>query len=103
MPKYVTVDFFRQHSRIDTEGEDEYLAQCIDAAEDTVARDLQVADLSALADSGGKIPASIKQAVLMLAGTNFENRENEAPVQMHADPHYWHLVRPYIQYKGAEE
>lgn len=99
MPTYVTIDFFRQHSRLDTTGEDEYLSQCIDAAEATLARDLQVDDLSTVCDGDGTLPAGLKQAVLMLAGTSYENRESEVPVQMRPDPHYWHLIRSYIHYK----
>lgn len=99
MPKYVTIDFFKTHSRIDATGEEEYLGQCIDAAEDTLARDLQVDDLKKLERADGTFPPALKQAILMLAGTSYENRETEGPAQMHADPHYWHLIRTYIKYR----
>lgn len=96
MSKYITTDFFRAHSRITADNE-EYLQQCIDAAEDTLRCDLQRDSLEEL-EKDGNLPASLIQAVLMLAGTNYENRETEAPVQMSADPHYWHLIKSYIKY-----
>lgn len=100
MPKYITTDFLRKHSRIDAaEDEDEYLTQCADAAEATLARDLQADSLDDLADSSGQLPADLRQALLMLAATSYENRETESPVQMHADPYYWHLIRTYIKFR----
>jgi len=101
MSKYITTDFFKIHSRI-TVDDEAYLQQCLDAAEDTLRCDLQIETLSFLAENG-KLPASLTQALLMLAGTNYENREAEAPVQMYADPHYRHLIQPYIRYKGCAQ
>ena len=98
MSKYITTEFFKHHSRINAD-DDEYLDQCLDAAEDTLRQDLQVDGLTEVANSDGTLPASLRQGVLMLAGANYENRESESPVQMHADPHYWHLINRYIKYK----
>lgn len=99
MSSYVTIDFFKKHSRINSD-DDEYLEQCIDAAEDTLRQDLQVDDLKDVLKDDGTLPAALKQGLLMLAGANYENREAESPVQLHADPHYWHLINRYIKYKS---
>ncbi len=110
MSEYVTIDLLKEHSRIDyADCSDKYLEQLIDSAEDTLARHLQVTDLATgKAPDGtamvkdGKLNPALVQAVLMLAGSEYENRESENPVQLYMNPHFAMLTERWINYKGAE-
>lgn len=98
---YVTPAMMREHSRVDAgNASDEYLEMLTGAAEETVAWILQVDSLSDVAYDSGALPAPLVQAIMMLAATLYENRESEAPVEMHPSPAFERMVRTYVRYKG---
>lgn len=100
MKMYITPALQREHSRLDYgNASDEYLKQIIAAAQMDVAKALQVDSLEEL-EKDGDLDADIKQAILMRAGTYFEDRESESPVQMHAQGAYEAIIRKNTRYKG---
>ena len=78
-----SLKLFKQHVRADDfADDDEYLQQCLDAAEDIVVRATHrtTAELQAMAPNGnGKLPAPITQAVLLVGGSLYDHREDDAP------------------------
>lgn len=98
MAKYLTIELFKAHSRIDAEDET-YLTQCLDAAEEALKHDLQADDLSDV-EVDGELPKDLLMAGLIGAGTLYDNREALSPVQLHSVPVYWKLVKPHIIYNG---
>lgn len=126
---YITVDFVKKHTRIDVEDE-ELMQQYIEAAEDLLKELLQVDSLAVFEEnpiaSGvekangrllnyggdapllnidptaerGALPARLRQALLMLAGTMYENRESLSPVQLHGNPYFASIVNLAKKYKG---
>ena len=72
---YVTKELTKQHLQIDGDytDDDEYLVLLIQAAEDAVSRHLDI-PLNHLIQNG-VLPASIVQAILLLIGNFYANRE----------------------------
>lgn len=109
MSQYVNTDLLKEHSKIDyADCSDEYLEQLIDSAESVLCRRLQVSDLATgKAPDGtpmvkeGRLDPSLVQALLMLAGTSYENRESENPIQLYMNPHFAMLIERWVNYKGA--
>lgn len=76
------------------------MEQFIDAAEGTLAADLQCGDLSEYADAEGNLPADLRQALLILTGDNYRERESLSAAQLYKSPHYWHLIYSHVKYDG---
>lgn len=101
-PRYITVDQAIHFSRLrySSDLDREELGQMICAAEQTLAHDLQVGDLSEVADEAGALPADLRQALLILTGDNYRERESLSAVQLYKSPHYWHLIHAHVNYLG---
>lgn len=100
--KWLTIDYIKQHSRIEYDCEDSLLELYGEAAEESVAdylnRGKTVDDCAAsLIEEYGKIPARIIQASLMLVDTSYQYRSPVSPTQMY-QVHYSfdYLVKPFI-------
>lgn len=100
--KWLTIDYIKQHSRIEYDCEDALLELYGEAAEESIAdylnRGKTVDDCAAsLIAEYGKIPAKIIQASLMLVDTSYQYRSPVSPTQMY-QVHYSfdYLVKPFI-------
>lgn len=78
---------------IDFNDDDLYLADLITVAEDAVRNDLNIDCLGMLENCEGQLPASILQAMLLLIGTMYANRESVTYGTPHSVPHsYDYLI-----------
>lgn len=98
---YLDLQQVKQHLIIDHNDDDQYLADLITVAEDAVRRDLNVYSLKELEDCSGMLPASVIQAMLLLIGTFYANRETVTYGNVpHVVPHSYEyliaLARNYI-------
>jgi len=73
---YLTLQQVKQHLIIDHNEDDQYLADLITVAENAVCRDLNLHSLKDIEDCTGMLPASVIQAMLLLIGTLYANRES---------------------------
>lgn len=100
------VDFalFKAHvCADDLSADDALLAEYLAAATAKVVQDTCRTEAELLAEGDGKLPAPLKQAVLLLGGHWYNQREAVAGVQMHSVPlAYDALVRPYRRLSRRE-
>ena len=97
---YLTVQDCKRHLIIDHNDDDLYLADLITVAEDAVRRDLNLYSLKEIENSVGMLPACVTQAMLLLIGTLYANRESISYGSPHPVPHSYgyllDLCRNYI-------
>ena len=97
---YLTLQQVKQHLIIDHCDDDIYLADLITVAENAVCRDLNLHSLKEIEDCTGMLPASVIQAMLILIGTLYANRESVSYGNPSVVPHsYQYLLdlnRNYI-------
>ena len=98
---YLTIDDVKKHLYIDHDDDNRYIADLITVAEDAVKTDLNLNSLSELEDETGMLPASVIQAMLLLIGTLYANRESVTYGTPHTVPHSYEylldLNRQYIK------
>lgn len=96
---YVTLADLKAHLKVEVNTDDAYLTSLIDVAEATVGNDLGK-DLSYYADATtNKIPAPLYQAVMILCGDLYNNRESVAFATPSEVPRsYGYLIAPYKKY-----
>lgn len=97
---YTTIEEIKQHLQIDNDynGDDEYLMSLIEVAEEIVSQHIN----RPLSEYTPALPAPIKQAILLLIGNYYSNREpivigvsvNKLPLS------YEYLLSPYIKYSS---
>ena len=96
---YLDLSTIKQHLYIDHNDEDRYLCDLESVAEDAVKTDLNLNSLSELEDETGMLPASVIQAMLLLIGTLYANRESVTYGTPHTVPHsYEYLLALYRNY-----
>ena len=97
---YLSINDVKRHLIIDHNDDDLYIADLITVAEDAVRRDLNLYSLKDIEDCNGMLPASVMQAMLLLIGTLYANRESVSYGQAHPVPHSYEylisLARNYI-------
>ena len=97
---YLSVNDVKRHLYIDHCEDDKLIADLITVAEDAVRRDLNLYSLKDIEDCNGMLPASVLQAMLLLIGTLYANRESVSYGQAHIVPHSYEylisLARNYI-------
>jgi len=97
---YLTLQQVKQHLIIDHNEDDQYLADLITVAENAVCRDLNLHSLKDIEDCTGMLPASVIQAMLLLIGTLYANRESvtygNPTVVPHSYQYLLSLNRNYI-------
>ena len=79
----VPLSLFKKHVRADDFADaDDYLQQCLDAAEAMVIRETHRTreELLALGD-GEHYPPQLTQAILLAGGSMYDHREGDAPQQ----------------------
>lgn len=98
---YLTIDDVKKHLYIDHDDDNRYIADLITVAEDAVKTDLNLNSLSEIEDEAGMLPASVIQAMLLLIGTLYANRESVTYGTPHTVPHSYEylldLNRQYIK------
>ena len=91
------LELLKKHVRADDfADDDDYLAHLLDAAEQYVctATNREAAEL--LEMGGGKLPIMLQQAVLLIAGHWYNQREAVSGVQMAEVPYTLQaLIKPY--------
>lgn len=99
---YVTVATVKAQLRIDDDSEDDLIAQYIEAAQEDAETRLhrQIysdnAEDNPVTDDPEKVPALIKQYILVTAGDFYRNRENRQEKQY--TTYFEHLLDQYIDY-----
>lgn len=97
---YITIEEIKQHLQIDADynGDDEYLMSLIEVAEEIVSQHIN----RPLDEYTPTLPAPIKQAILLLIGNYYSNREPiTVGVQSYKLPlSYEYLLSPYIKYSS---
>ena len=98
---YLDLSTVKKHLYIDHCDDDKYLADLITVAEDAVKTDLNLNSLCEIEDETGMLPASVIQAMLLLIGTLYANRESVTYGTPHTVPHSYDFLidlnRKYIK------
>lgn len=100
--KILTLEYIKQHSRIDYDCEDELLGLYGDAAEVVLAQHLgrgkTVDDMvDSLTEEFGEVPAAIMQAALMLVDVSYQYRSPISPSNIYVVPYTFDiLVKPFM-------
>jgi len=101
--KILSLNFIKQHSRIDYDCEDDLLELYGDSAEETLAQylnrgktvDEMVVDLK---EVYGCIPAPLYHAALMLVDISYQYRSPVSPTNVSVVPYTFNiLVKPYMK------
>ena len=101
--KFLSLEYIKQHSRIDFDCEDELLELYGDSAEDMLAQylnrgktvDDMVADLK---DVYGHIPAPLYHAALMLVDISYQHRSPIMQTNVSVIPYTFDLlIKPYMK------
>lgn len=101
--KFLSLDFIKQHSRIDFDCEDQLLEQYADSAEETICGLLERGDtveemVESLEEQYGKIPANIYEAGQMLVETSYTHRSAVSPQNMSIIPYTFDLkIKRYMK------
>ena len=100
--KYLTIDYIKQHSRIDYDCEDAVLELYGNGAEEAIAQLLNRGKdaeemVVSLTEQYGKIPAPIIHATLMLVDSGYKERGKDMVQQAYANPTFEILVKPYMK------
>jgi uncharacterized phage protein (predicted DNA packaging) len=105
--KWLTVEYIKQHSRIDYDCEDALLQLYGVAAEETVMNIIG-RDYDDIVENFGTeempIPAAIIQATLILVDTSYMQRTAVSPQQMSPVPYAFDmLIKPYMRLAQKQE
>ena len=101
--KFLTLNYIKQHSRIDYDIEDDLLEIYGNAAENVLAQHLgrgKTVDelVESLTEEYGKVPSAILQAGLMLVAQSYQHREPVSPQNLYTVPYAFDLLlKPYIK------
>ena len=100
--EFLSVNYIKQHSRIDYDCEDSLLELYGDSAEETLAGYLNRGDgvdamVTSLVEQYGKIPAPIYHAGLMLVELSYTQRGPVSMQQLYTIPYgFDKCVKPYM-------
>lgn len=100
--KILSVDYIKEHSRIDFDCEDALLELYGESAESSIANMLGrgktvSAMVSSLEEEYGEVPTPIIHAALMLVDVSYQNRSPYSPTNLTEVPYSLRmLVTPYI-------
>jgi uncharacterized phage protein (predicted DNA packaging) len=95
--KWLTIDWIKQHSRIDFDCEDDLLELYGESAEQTV---LNVCNrtMEGIADTYGEIPKPLFVAALMLVEVSYTQRAPITQQNMYTVPYAFDMmVKPYMK------
>ena len=100
---YLTIEYIKEHSRLDYDCEDALLELYANSAEMSIAQLLNrgktVAEcVASLEEEFGEVPAPIIHAALMLVDNSYEHRSPTSPQQMYYVPYGFDImVKPYMK------
>jgi uncharacterized phage protein (predicted DNA packaging) len=95
--KWLTIDWIKQHSRIDFDCEDELLELYGEDAEQTV---LNICNrtLEDIIETYGKVPAPLYVAALMLVEVDYNHRSPDSMNNMYAVKYSFDMrIKPYMK------
>lgn len=98
--EFLTLDIIKKHLNIDVDftDDDNLLEVYGNAAEQAIARHLDVADIHDLCENG-ELAEPVKVGMLLMCGNLYANRESIAPVTMVKVPETIDmLLKTYIDY-----
>ena len=101
--KFLSLEYIKQHSRIDYDCEDGLLEMYGDSAEDTLAQYLNRGNdagemIESLIEQYGKIPAPLYHACLMLVDISYQYRSPISPTSVNLVPYTFDiLVKPFMK------
>lgn len=99
--KYLTIDYIKQHSRLDFDCDDRELELFGDGAEETILY-LCNRTYENLVGTYGQVPASIIHVTLELVCNSYEHRSPASPQNLSAVPYNFDLlVKEYIVLSGT--
>ena len=107
--KFLSIDYIKQHSRIDFDCEDQLLELYGDSAEETLAGVLNRGNtvdqmVASLKEEYGDIPARCYHAALMLTEQAYNHRGPTSPTNMSMVPYGFDmLVKPLMKLTTADE
>lgn len=94
--KYLTLDYIKQHIRIDHDCEDTMLELYGDAAEETVLN-LLGRSYDDLLERYSVVPSAVMQATLMLVDVSYQYRSPVSPTSVSMVPYTFDLlIKPYM-------
>lgn len=96
--KWLSIEFIKKHSRIDSDCEDDLLELYGDSAEETIM-DITRRSYEELKDmGGGKIPAKLYEAGLMLVENSYNHRKPSSTQQLYDVPCGFDMrIKDYIK------
>ena len=95
--KWLTIDWIKQHSRIDFDCEDELLELYGEAAEDMVLNTCN-RTITDIYEQYGMVPKAVVQAGLMLVAQSYQHREPASPQNLYIVPYAFDLLlKPYMR------
>lgn len=100
--KYLTIEYIKEHSRIDYDCEDAVLQMYGKSAEMTIAQLLNRGNtvdecIASLTEQYGEIPAPIYQAALMLVDNSYEHRSPISVSNLYYVPYTFDLlIKPFM-------
>lgn len=98
--KWLTIDYIKEHSRIDYSGEEELLELYGAAAEDMVLNVIGRTheEMVEMVETYGEMPAALMQAALMLVDLSYMQRSPVSQANLYAVPYTFDfLVKPYMR------
>ena len=98
---YLTLQEIKKHLNIDNDftDDDSYIESLGEVAEEIVKQHVRKDLFMITTESGNKLPAPIKQAMLLLIGNYYANRESVTYAAAKELPQaYEYLLSPYVSY-----
>ena len=95
---YITLEKAKQHLNLEAEytADDEYIQGLIEVAEQAVQIHVNEKLETIAQKNGGELPSPLVQAMLLMIGNLYQNREPVAPSKVMALPfNYEYLIRLY--------
>ena len=95
--KWLTIDYIKEHVRIDSDCEDSLLELYGDAAEEAALNIMQRTKAD-LIEEYGKVPTPVIQATLLFVGDLYKNREMQITGNSNnINPAFGTLLKPYCK------
>ena len=104
--QYLKLDLIKKHLNMDESfhDDDSYLEALGDIVEEVTEKHIDISLNKITADNKGKIPTPLIQAMLLLLGTYYSNRENVAFASSAEIPlSYSYLLSLYQNYGGNDK